>query len=135
MREYNELPQLQPDSDGRMWLAFRHRTCRFPREDGWAAQGRWDLFATAYLGDRWLTPTELPRSGGRLDMRTSSQRDRDGNAYFAFASDNRGWMPPSMLPKNHNVAVSRFHGAAKPGALALIEAETQIPRRSRMPSR
>jgi hypothetical protein len=127
MREYNELPQLQPDSEGRMWLAFRHRTCRMPREDGWAAQGRWDLFVTAYLGDRWLTPTELPRSGGRLDMRTSSQRDRDGNAYFAFAGDNRAWIPPAMLPKNHHVAVSRFHGAARPGAMELVEKTRRFP--------
>jgi hypothetical protein len=111
MREYNELPQLQPDSDGRMWLAFRHRSCRFPREDGWAAQGRWDLFATASCGDKWTPPTELPHSGGRLDMRTSSQRDGAGNVYFAFASDNRGWLPPAMLPRNHAVAVSRFHDA------------------------
>src|SRR5262245_40445266 len=107
MREYNELPQLQPDTEGRMWLAFRHRTCRKPREDGWPIQGRWDVFVTAYLGDRWLTPTELPGSGGRNDMRTSSQRDPDGNVYFAFATDNRGWLPPAMPPKNHQVTVSR----------------------------
>ena len=120
MREYNELPQLQPDSEGRMWLAFRHRTCRRPREDGWAIQGRWDVFVTAYLGDRWLAPTELPHSGGRNDMRTGSQRDRDGNVYFAFASDNRGWVPPGMLPRNHHVAVSRVHGAAGPGQMQLV---------------
>ena len=89
MREYNELPQLQPDSDGRMWLAFRHRVCRNAREDGWAAQGRWDIYASAFLGDRWTAPTELLQSAGRNDMRASSQRDRDGNVYFAFASDNR----------------------------------------------
>src|SRR5205823_2719158 len=41
-KEFNELPQLQEDTDGRMWLAFRHRTCRRPRTDGWAAQGRWE---------------------------------------------------------------------------------------------
>jgi hypothetical protein len=123
LREYNELPQLQPDSDGRMWLAFRHRTCRKPREDGWAIQGRWDVYATAYLGDRWLTPIELPHSGGRNDMRTVSQRDRVGNVYFAFASDNRGWLPPGMLPRNHHVAVSRISGAAEPGATQLVAKE------------
>ena len=47
MKEYNELPQLQDDGEGRMWLAFRHRTCRHPRIDGWAIQARWDVFATA----------------------------------------------------------------------------------------
>ena len=50
-----ELLRLQGDLDGRMWLAFRHRTCRRPREDGWAFGGRWDVYVTAFLGDRWLT--------------------------------------------------------------------------------
>jgi len=127
MREYNELPQLQADSAGRLWLAFRHRTCRTPREDGWAAQGRWDLFATAYTGDQWTTPTELPSSGGRDDMRASSQRDRAGSVYFAFASDNRGWLPPNMLPKNHHVAVSRFQGAPAAVPAQLVETKVAFP--------
>jgi hypothetical protein len=127
MREYNELPQLQPDSEGRMWLAFRHRTCRFPREDGWAAQGRWDLYASAYCGDRWTETTDLPHSGGRNDMRTSSQRDRAGSAYFAFASDNRGWLPPGMLARNHDVAVTRFDHAPPVGPVHLVEETHRYP--------
>jgi hypothetical protein len=115
MQEYNELPQLQGDSEGRIWLAWRHRTCRRPRADGWAAQGRWDSYATAFLGDRWLAPIELPHSDGRIDMRFDSQRDRDGAVYFAYATDNRGWSPPGMPPHNHNVNVSRLSGAAQPG--------------------
>lgn len=121
MREYNELPQLQPDSDGRMWLFFRHRTCRKPREDGWAIQGEWDFFASAYLGDRWTAPTELLQSIGRNDMRASSQRDREGNVYCAFASDNRVWSLPGMTPRNHHVAVSKIDGAAAPAATQLVE--------------
>jgi hypothetical protein len=121
LKEYNELPQLQDDRDGRIWLAFRHRICRYPREDGWAAQGRWDSYATAYLGDRWLAPVELPLSGGRLDMRTTSQRDREGNVYFAHASDHRGWMPPGMPPRNLSVAVSKLGGAAPPGPMRLVD--------------
>ncbi len=39
MREYNDLPQVQGDTDGRMWLTFRHRSCRRPRVDGWAVFG------------------------------------------------------------------------------------------------
>ncbi|MCI0456495.1 MAG: DUF3604 domain-containing protein [Gemmataceae bacterium] len=126
MKEYNDYPQLQGDSDGRMWLAFRHRTCRRPREDGWAAQGRWDLYVTAYLGDRWLAPVEVPGSGGRNDMRTSSQRDRDGAVYFAHASDNRGWLL-AMPPRNLNVSVSRFAGAPKPGGMRLVEKKRDYP--------
>jgi hypothetical protein len=125
-QEFHQLPQLQPDNAGRMWLAFRYRTCKRPRADNWAASGRWDLAATAFLGDRWLTPIELPDSGGRNDMRVSSQRDPKGNVYFAYASDNRAWFPAGMLPRNHSIAVTRLDGAAKPtygafqGATAVV---------------
>jgi hypothetical protein len=111
MKEYNELGQLQFDSDGRLWLAFRHRICYRPREDGWAAQGGWTVSVTAFLGDRWLPPVEAPRSTGRLDTRLSSQRDRDGHVYLAYAGDNR--QMPGMAPRNLHVAVSRY-GKAPP---------------------
>lgn len=114
MKEFDELPQLQDDGEGRMWLAFRHRTCRHPRIDGWSVQGRWDVFATAWLGDHWTTPIELPHSGGRNDMRVSAQRDPSGAVYFAYASDNRGWTPPAMNPRNLSVAVSRLGGLTRP---------------------
>jgi hypothetical protein len=120
LKEYNELPQLQPDSDGRMWLAFRHRTCHYPRADGWAAQGRWDVYATAYLGDRWLAPIELPESAGRNDMRTSSQRDRDGNVYLAYASDNRAWAMYRMSPRNLTVGICALANAPRPSGIVLV---------------
>jgi hypothetical protein len=117
MKEFNELPQLQANPDGRLWLAFRHRTCRRPRIDGWAIQARWDVYATAFLGDRWLAPVELPASVGRDDMRVDSQRDTQGNVYFAFASDNRPWRLPLMPPGNLSIAVSRLEAkAARPVA-------------------
>jgi hypothetical protein len=127
LKEYNHTPQLQLDSDGRMWLTFRHRTCRKPREDGWAAQGRWDIFATAYVGDRWLARVELPLSGGRNDMRVSSQRDKSGNVYFAYASDNRPYTLPGMPPRNHHVAVSKFGGAPMPGKFEFTERKRDFP--------
>ncbi len=127
MNEYNDYPQLQADTQGRLWLAFRHRTCRRPRQDGWAAQGRWDVYATALAGDRWLTPVELPLSGGRNDMRIDSQRDRDGNVYFAYASDNRPWTLPGMPPRNHHVAVSRFSAAGKAAPVTLAKRERNFP--------
>jgi hypothetical protein len=121
MKEYNELPQLQVDSEGRMWMAFRHRTAFVPRADGWAATGRWDAYATAYLGDRWLAPIELPHSGGRNDMRASSQRDRDGHVYFAYASDHRRQAPPAMGPQNLSISVSRLGNAPPPKEVKLVE--------------
>jgi hypothetical protein len=128
MKEYVELPQLQCDRDGRLWMAFRHRTARQPREDGWCARGRWDVFATAYLGDRWLTPVELAQSGGRNDMRIASQLVSDGTVTFAYASDNRLWSMPGMPPRNHHIAVSRFADAPVPAALKLVSGERKLVR-------
>ena len=120
LRTYSELPCLQGDTEGRMWLAFRHRTCRNPRADDWGARGRWDVYATAFLGDRWSGVISLPSSSGRNDMRLSSQRDPKGSVYFAYASDNRGWFPPGMLTeKNLSVAVSRLHGGGQPAEVRL----------------
>jgi hypothetical protein len=120
LRTFSELPCLQGDTEGRMWLAFRHRTCQYPRVDGSAMRGRWDVHALAFLGDRWSGAVALPESAGRNDMRLSSQRDPKGSVYFAYASDNRGWFPPGMLTeKNLSVAVSRLHGAARSGEVRL----------------
>jgi hypothetical protein len=121
MQEYLELPQLQDDSEGRLWVMFRHRTCWRPRVDGWAVQGWWDLYATAFLGDRWLPVTALPDSTGRNDMRASTQRDRAGNVYVAFASDHRRWARQPVPPRNLSIAVSRLNVAPRPAAARLVE--------------
>lgn len=121
MREFNDLPQLQGDTEGRMWLTFRHRSCRRPRVDGWAALGQWDVYVTAFVGDRWLLPVELPDSVGANDMRVSSQRDDDGNVYFAYASDNRRWASPGMLPRNLSISVARLGHAPKAAEIRLTE--------------
>lgn len=125
LREFNELPQLQEDSDGRIWLAFRNRVCRRPRVDGWAIQAGWEVYATAFLGDRWLPPVPLENSMGRNDMRVSSQRDRDGNVYFAYASDNRAWLPPAMPPRNLSIAVSQLRAAAPVQSPRLADQQSQ----------
>jgi hypothetical protein len=125
--EYNELPLLQEDDAGRLWLAFRHRTCRSPRIDGWAVQGRWDFFATAYLGDRWLPPVELPESGGRNDMRPSAQASPDGGVVFAYASDHRDWRQPNMLPHNQSINSAVLGQAPKPGPMHLVRSPAPKP--------
>lgn len=128
LRTFSELPCLQGDTDGRMWLAFRHRTCLNPRVDSWGARGRWDVYATAFLGDRWSGAVSLPSSSGRNDMRLSSQRAPKGSVYFAYASDNRSWFPPGMLTeKNLSVAVSRLHGAGQPAEARLRDLRPPLP--------
>jgi hypothetical protein len=120
LRSFSELPCLQGDTEGRMWLAFRHRTCWNPRTDDWGARGRWDVYATAFLGDRWSGVLALPSSAGRNDMRLSPQRDPNGSVYFAYASDNRGWPAPyALTERNLSIAVSRLQGAGRPAEARL----------------
>jgi hypothetical protein len=104
-----ELPQLQPDSEGAIWLAYRTRTCRNPREDGWASQARWDVYAEK-LNWSDCEPIPLLASAGRNDMRINSQRDKDGNVFFTCSTDNRTWTPPAMTERNLSIAVSRLSG-------------------------
>ena len=63
-------------------------------------------------------------------MRVSSQRDPKGNVYFAYASDNRSWMPPSMWLANLSIAVSRFGGLPQPAGAKFRDApapEADVP--------
>lgn len=125
MRLYHELPEMHFDGQDRLWLAFRHRTTKLQRPDGWANQGRWDVFATALLGDHWLFPTELPDSAGRNDMRAASGLGRDGTVYVAYASDNRPWIPPQMPPRNLSISVARLESTRPLPGMHLVE--TQAP--------
>jgi hypothetical protein len=54
-------------------------------------------------------------------MRIDSQRDPQGNVYFAFASDNRPWQLPQMPPRNLSIAVSQLNAKwAKPVAPQIV---------------
>src|SRR5262249_61293106 len=68
MSHFAELPRLQCDDHGRIWLAFRSRTTTNQRSDGWANRGRWALYATAWLGDRWAAPGGVAGSRRREGM-------------------------------------------------------------------
>jgi hypothetical protein len=65
---YVEGPQLAADGSGRIWMALRARTsAAMNRSDFWANNGRWDMFLTAYEGDRWRPAAQIPRSSTRPD--------------------------------------------------------------------
>ncbi|GBD36376.1 hypothetical protein HRbin36_01499 [bacterium HR36] len=126
MREFQELPQLQTDSQGRVWLGLRYRICRRPRDDGWAAAGRWEVAALCWLGDRWSEPIPLEASAGRNDMRLASGADARGRVYFAYPSDNRGWAPPLLGERNLHLTVSVLAGELPVAAPKLLPVETPM---------
>ncbi len=91
LREYNDFPVVQADGAGRVWVFFRHRTLKFrdAHNNTPAHRAAWELFATAYEGDRWTPPVALPFSQGRTDVRSGFALDGRGNLYAAWATDNR----------------------------------------------
>ncbi len=84
---FNDLPVLQADADGRMWLFFRHRTIR--ARDTPAHRAVWQLHGTAYVGGEWTRPLHLPFSRGRQDVRWGLASDGQGNLFAAWPTDNR----------------------------------------------
>jgi hypothetical protein len=91
LQGYNDLPVLQPDSTGRMWLFFRHRTLRIrdTHNNTPAHRAAWEIWGTACDGERWTAPIQLPFSQGRIDMRAGFASDEGGNLYGAWPTDNR----------------------------------------------
>ena len=88
---FNDLPVLQTDADGRMWLFFRHRTIRARDTPDFtpAHRAAWQLYGTAYVGGEWTRPLHLPFSRGRQDVRWELASDGRGNLFAAWPTDNR----------------------------------------------
>jgi hypothetical protein len=92
LRGYNDLPNLQLDSQGRMWLFFRHRLNKFrdtPQTPTVDHRAAWEIWGTAYEGGRWSTPVFVPFSQGRTDVRGGFANDGNGRMFAAWPTDNR----------------------------------------------
>jgi hypothetical protein len=93
LQGYNDLPSLQADASGRMWLFFRHRMLRIRDvpSDAPAHRAAWEIYGVSYEGDRWSTPSLLPFSGGRQDMRTGFAAGPAGAIWAAYSTDHRDY--------------------------------------------
>ena len=106
--EVCELPKLIVDGAGRLWCFLRHRLIKVPREDGWAANGVWEILATCYDGKNWSAPVFLPHSFGRNDASLDLALAPDGAVWAAWQTDNRSWDQPA--PKKGDVFVTTLGG-------------------------
>ncbi len=90
---YSDVPQLQGDSQGRLWLFYRRRVLRVPDtpSDAPAHRAAWEILGTYYAGDRWSTPVEIPASQGRLNVRIGLGADSSGGISVAWPTDNRDY--------------------------------------------
>jgi len=114
LRGYNDLPILQPDGKGRMWLLFRHRRPRIldTPSDAPMHKAAWEIYATSYDGARWTAPIAVPCSRGRTDMRIGVGADAAGNIYAAWPTDNRDF--ETFLFQHADVYAARIPGFPRP---------------------
>jgi len=88
-RRYMELPKLIADRGGRIWMTLEIRVSTATnRSDGWANNGRWEEFLTAFEGDRWRPVAPLPLSSTRPDGPLVLAAAPSG-VWAAWTNDNR----------------------------------------------
>ncbi len=90
MSRYAELPALQFDGSGTLWLVFRHWTITRPHE-------MYHFYATKLTGDGWSVPVRLANSSGRNTQHADVARSPDGAVYVVYSSDGRA---PGVKPKD-----------------------------------
>ena len=125
---YAEVPKLACDGAGRVWLALEVRTSTtLNRSDFWANLGRWDMFVTAYEGDRWRAAAQVPRSSTRPDGGFQLAASPSGIG-SVWTNDNR-LFPAAMAQPNqrhHTIEFARFDGDSSPAA-PVLEAFVEAP--------
>ncbi len=94
-----QSPQIAIDGGGNAWVVLRHQ---------WRASGRYgghffDLYATAWVDDAWVSPILLTGSTGRQDTVASFVPHDSGGLLAAIVGDGRRM--PAGLPKHHDISV------------------------------
>jgi len=125
LRGYNDLPTLQVDGHGRVWVLFRHRQPRVVDTPSSAPMHRaaWTIYATTYEGDHWSRPMEIPCSQGRTDMRIGATAGIDGDLVLAWPTDNRDF--EEFLFQRAEVYVARL--PRLPGAAGPAQLRPRVP--------
>jgi hypothetical protein len=120
LQGYNDLPTVQSDGAGRVWLFFRHRFLRIQDLpfDTPAHRAAWEIHAMAFDGYTWTEPVPMPFSGGRQDVRAGFATGAPGTLYAAYPTDRRDY--EDFLYARSAVYATRVPvaaGAALPAAL------------------
>ena len=96
--QFWELPHLQTDSNGNIWLFVRRFIKRAPNTPSYTPCycGLWEIYATTYDGQHWSELLPIPHSAGRNDMMPATTVDPKGQLWLAWVKDNRStrsWKP------------------------------------------
>ena len=119
LQDKNDLPTVQPDGAGGVWVFFRHRNPRIKDiiTDFEAHRAAWELWGVRYAGGSWGEPVFFPHSTGRMDARSAFVRADDGGIAAAWPTDNRDFS--AMIFEQADIYVGKIHAPPAAGALAM----------------
>ncbi|MGA1875482.1 MAG: hypothetical protein ACMUIA_07730 [bacterium] len=90
MKVYADLPQLQIDASGRLWLFFHHYIGKIPFYIHDKLMEIWKVYGTYYDGRAWSSPIELAHTTWRNIFAPSTCITRQSNeVWITYAGDNR----------------------------------------------
>ena len=122
------LPKLACDGSGRIWLALQVRTSTaINRTDFWANNGRWEMFLTAYEGDRWRPAAPLPQSSTRPDGAIQILPAAHG-VWVVWTNDNRPFPAAGQaaVRRHHEIDLAQMNSESSPPS-PVLEAFTEPP--------
>jgi hypothetical protein len=117
---YYDMPVVASDGE-RMWLLYRRRVLRIrdTHNNTPAHRAAWEIRATAYDGDHWTTPVDLPASQGRIDMRIGVGPDAKGALWAAWPTDNRDY--EEFLFEHADIYAGRIPAPPGPARAAILQ--------------
>jgi len=122
-----ETPKLVSDGSGRIWAALEVRvSTAMNRSDFWANNGRWELFLTAYEGDRWRPAAPVPLSSTRPDGPFAFAPTAAG-AYAVWTNDNRQLPFAAGQPNRRHNDIEFARVEADPAPASVFEAYAETP--------
>ena len=93
LQNFNDLPTVVIDPQGRPAVVFRHRLLRQREVPFTAAAHRasWETYVTALEGSSWTRPLPVPATGGRSDHLARVARGGGGRLFAVWAGDHRNY--------------------------------------------
>ena len=83
-KRFHELPHLQRDGSGRLWVLFRQNRQGYAGHPPMGAN--WECYATTFADGSWLEPALLPQSVGRQNQQVSTALDETGRIHAAWSA-------------------------------------------------
>ncbi|MEW5803232.1 MAG: hypothetical protein AB1847_14135 [bacterium] len=90
IKMYSDLPQLQTDSSGRLWLFFHHYIGKIPFYIHDKLMEVWKVYGIFYDGNSWSSPIEFSETTWRNIFAPSvCVGQKRGDIWITYAGDNR----------------------------------------------